>query len=72
MASLRAKNERLEKDLSDARATAVTAAVARAADSVPAGVAASGGLMAFAAQDLHRQLDAAQEQLAFKEHEVPT
>ena len=29
-----------------------------------------GGLMAFAAQDLHRQLDAAQEQLVFKEQEV--
>lgn len=83
VANLRALNERLEKELSNARSAAAssvhTAATPRAASQVNGGHSAGfgggsggggGGLMAFAAQDLQRQLDAAQEQLAFKDHEV--
>ena len=62
VANLRSRNERLEREVADARAAAAAAARAPAAG--------GGGLMAFAAQDLHRQLDAAQEQLVFKEQEV--
>lgn len=80
VANLRAQNERLEKELSDARSATASAAVTGATPRVlnhanggnPAGFGGGGGggLMAFAAQDLQRQLDAAQEQLAFKDLEV--
>lgn len=73
VANLRSRNERLEREVADARAAAAAAARAPAAGGGGAAggaAAGGGGLMAFAAQDLHRQLDAAQEQLVFKEQEV--